>query len=326
MQDSYKCPAYAASFRCSHPRQDIIKSSCYLAYHAAESRPFLILFLAISTSPLRACLNDTAVNRPRMSFAIVMNPQRIPAPADGRNPAGKSIATEVAALAANGGGMAAGARHRTIQAVKKHGAADGDARNSRNSPPDLSGDARSVTRAVAASLLNPLSLGPRSRLEPAAYCVSKIPGGTSLRLAMVHDVLNERYLRHGNAWYARRNADARQIMADEPPAPSTVPSEKYLSAMDDLAVGLEQIGQYDEAIALMQKNSPCSAPRRMRRQPDPIRLSTPPNIANLKSTKSICNGSSPRKTSRRFSIISTQPGQSRHDHPASPAAQRPRRG
>jgi len=104
---------------------------------------------------------------------------------------------------------------------------------------------------MVAGCWNPLPLGSRSRLVPAAYRVPKIPGGTPLRLAMVHDILHERYLRHGPAWYARRNLDARKIIAAE--AAASPPSPAYLDALDDLAIGLEGTGQYDDAIATMRK-------------------------------------------------------------------------
>jgi len=105
-----------------------------------------------------------------------------------------------------------------------------------------------------ASEWNPLPLGSRTRLIPAPYRLPKIPGGTALRLAMVHDVLHERYLRHGSAWYTQRNADARKIMAEQTPHSGSAPSLRYLDALDDLAVGLERTGQSAEAISVLQKN------------------------------------------------------------------------
>jgi len=64
---------------------------------------------------------------------------------------------------------------------------------------------------------NPLPLSPRTQMVTAPYRLSKIPCGTALRMAMVHDVLHERYLRHGTAWYTQRNIDARKIIADNAP-------------------------------------------------------------------------------------------------------------
>ncbi len=109
---------------------------------------------------------------------------------------------------------------------------------------------------MVASAVNVLPLLSPTYLVPAPYRIPKIPGGTALRMAMVHDVLHERYLRHGTAWYTQRVADARKILAAE----SDPKSEKSLDAMDDLAVGLERIGQLDEAIAVMRKKAELVGP------------------------------------------------------------------
>jgi tetratricopeptide (TPR) repeat protein len=100
---------------------------------------------------------------------------------------------------------------------------------------------------VVAAIANPVGLH-RTTLLPDAYRVPKIPGGTPLRMAMVHDVLHERYLRHGTTWYQQRNKDAQKILDADPAG-----SEKYLNAMDDLAVGLERTEQLDQAINLLRK-------------------------------------------------------------------------
>jgi hypothetical protein len=106
---------------------------------------------------------------------------------------------------------------------------------------------------------------------PDAYRVPKVPGGTALRLAMVHDVLHERYLRHGTAWYRQRNRDARQFLASEP---ATQPvSDRYLDAMDDLAVGEEQVGEFSSAIELMRHELEVVGPL----PPLPDRTGTPPD-------------------------------------------------
>ena len=63
----------------------------------------------------------------------------------------------------------------------------------------LSGVAGGLIGWIAANLWDPVP--PESpQLVPAPYRISKYSGGTALRLAMVHDVLHERYLhmeRHG---------------------------------------------------------------------------------------------------------------------------------
>jgi hypothetical protein len=54
---------------------------------------------------------------------------------------------------------------------------------------------------------------------PMAYQIARIPGGTTLRLAMIHDVLHERYLRHGDAWNEEQIRQARLTLAAEQKTP-----------------------------------------------------------------------------------------------------------
>jgi hypothetical protein len=123
---------------------------------------------------------------------------------------------------------------------------------------------------------NPLPLRSRTQIVPAPYILPKIPGGTALRLAMVHDVLHERYLRHGSAWYTQRNTEARKIVAQEAPARDSAPSPQYLDALDDLAVGLEQTGQTNEAIRILKQKLLLVSPL-----PPPPAARTPYNSQNM---------------------------------------------
>jgi hypothetical protein len=68
----------------------------------------------------------------------------------------------------------------------------------------------------------------------------------SLRFAMVHDVLHERFARHGRDYYLERNRRVREELKDRKPDART------FALMDDLAVGLEFAGDHDEAIRLMR--------------------------------------------------------------------------
>jgi hypothetical protein len=111
-----------------------------------------------------------------------------------------------------------------------------------------------------ALFVNPLPLRPRTLVVPAAYIIPKIPRGTALRMAMVHDVLHERYLRHGRAWYLKRNEVAQKILDSETTRPSVLPSEKYLNAMDDLAIGLERTGRLDRAEAVLRQKLAIVSP------------------------------------------------------------------
>lgn len=72
-------------------------------------------------------------------------------------------------------------------------------------------------------------------------------GGVSFRFAMVHDVLHERFFKHGPSWYAARNEDVKkqlQLLADGDP--------NRWPLIDDLAVGLDRLNQPSDAIPLLR--------------------------------------------------------------------------
>ena len=84
---------------------------------------------------------------------------------------------------------------------------------------------------------------------PAPHIVPKYPGGTALALVMVDDVIHERFFRYGSEYYKARNELSRQaIQADAKIAAGKLPSPDTLQHMDDLAVGLDMIGEHEEAI------------------------------------------------------------------------------
>ncbi|HEV2949652.1 MAG TPA: hypothetical protein VGX70_19910, partial [Gemmataceae bacterium] len=85
---------------------------------------------------------------------------------------------------------------------------------------------------------------------PLPHHIAKNPGGVSLRFAMVNDVLTERFAKHGGAYYSERN---RQVRAElerikSHRKPGEKPSEQYFALLDDLAVGLEALGDFDSAV------------------------------------------------------------------------------
>jgi hypothetical protein len=67
------------------------------------------------------------------------------------------------------------------------------------------------------------------------------------RFAMVHDVIHERYPRHGAAFYRECERLARERLAVVHPDLGTA-----AAAIDDIAVGLDRQGKTDEAITLMR--------------------------------------------------------------------------
>jgi len=82
---------------------------------------------------------------------------------------------------------------------------------------------------------------------PFPHHVAPTADAASFRFAMVHDVIHERYPRHGAAYYAERERLARERIADLHPD-----SETAFALTDDIAVGLDRRGRTDEAIALMR--------------------------------------------------------------------------
>lgn len=91
------------------------------------------------------------------------------------------------------------------------------------------------------------------KVWPLPHQIPKDPGGISLRFAMVHDVLHERYARHGPAYYRERNRQARQEVEEmrAKGVPEKGPRDRYFALLDDLGVGLDSLGDHDEAAAVL---------------------------------------------------------------------------
>ncbi|MCA9058989.1 MAG: hypothetical protein KDA85_10835 [Planctomycetaceae bacterium] len=83
---------------------------------------------------------------------------------------------------------------------------------------------------------------------PMPHHVPRYAGGLSFRFAMAHDVLMQRFPRHGPRHYEERNlvsaAMLEQLGEDDPAA---------WPVMDDLAAGLERLHRSEEAVALMRR-------------------------------------------------------------------------
>ncbi len=90
--------------------------------------------------------------------------------------------------------------------------------------------------------------------EPAPYRVALMPDGTALRVAMVYDVVHQRFPRHGPAWseavVARSIARVEQTEARDPAALFEPAS---LEAFDDWGVALDRLGRADEAISVLRR-------------------------------------------------------------------------
>lgn len=83
---------------------------------------------------------------------------------------------------------------------------------------------------------------------PLPHHVPLFSGGLSLRFAMVHDVIHERFPKHGRVYYQERNRLTRQRLSTRAPAdPASFP------LADDLAAGLERLGKPGEAVVVMKE-------------------------------------------------------------------------
>jgi hypothetical protein len=89
---------------------------------------------------------------------------------------------------------------------------------------------------------------PEVRAFPLPHHVPRYEGGVSLRFAMAHDVIHERFPRHGEPYYRERNRLARQALAEK----RRQPDEAYFGLCDDLGAGLDYLRQDDEAVRVLR--------------------------------------------------------------------------
>jgi hypothetical protein len=96
-----------------------------------------------------------------------------------------------------------------------------------------------------------VNLFGRHELLPAPWLVPKQAGGSALRLAMIHDVLHERFYVHGEAWFRHRHAKAEHEL-------STYDAQKpkdarYFALLDDLAVDHDRWGKAVDGIPILRR-------------------------------------------------------------------------
>ncbi len=82
-----------------------------------------------------------------------------------------------------------------------------------------------------------------SRPTPYPHYAPKYAAGVSLRFAMVHDVIHERYPVRGPAYYRERDRIVREKLKRLPPN-----SQEAFDLTDDLGVGLDKLGRAGEAV------------------------------------------------------------------------------
>lgn len=107
-----------------------------------------------------------------------------------------------------------------------------------------------VEFAVALAFLSapPTSRFPfLARSSPPPHHTPEHAGGVSFRFAMAHDVIHERFPKHGLDHYRERDHLTRERLAGlAPDDPATFP------LADDLAVGLDRLGRSDEAAEVLR--------------------------------------------------------------------------
>jgi hypothetical protein len=105
---------------------------------------------------------------------------------------------------------------------------------------------------------------------PLPHHVPQYSGHVALRFAMVHDVIHERYPKHGRAYYEARTRATRARLAPlHPDNPATFPMA------DDLAAELELLGQPTEAVAVMRDKL---ARQKARDLPEPLLYTSYANL------------------------------------------------
>jgi hypothetical protein len=82
---------------------------------------------------------------------------------------------------------------------------------------------------------------------PLPHHVPKSPSAASFRFAMAHDVIHERYPKHGPAFYRERERKARERLKQIPPD-----SDEAFGLYDDIGVGLDRQGKPADAIPILR--------------------------------------------------------------------------
>ncbi|QEL14228.1 hypothetical protein [Limnoglobus roseus] len=84
--------------------------------------------------------------------------------------------------------------------------------------------------------------------SPMPHFVPKYDGGVSLRYAMVHDVIHERFPVRGPGYYRERDRQARERLKTLPPD-----SQEAFDLADDLGVGLDKLGRPADGVPILRE-------------------------------------------------------------------------
>ena len=99
---------------------------------------------------------------------------------------------------------------------------------------------------IAARLIGHPELQGKS--VPLPHHIPKSPDAVTFRFAMAHDVIHERYPKHGPAFYRVRERLARAKLATLP-----ADSDEAFALTDDIGTGLDRLGKPADAVPLMRR-------------------------------------------------------------------------
>jgi len=103
------------------------------------------------------------------------------------------------------------------------------------------------SKPVDRDLLVPTGYQDVAKDFPLPHHVPQYQGGLSFRFAMIHDVLHERFEKHGTDWYEHRNRLNQQRLES-----LAEHDRNRWPIIDDLAAGMDRTGQPGEAARLMR--------------------------------------------------------------------------
>src|SRR5260370_41311989 len=90
------------------------------------------------------------------------------------------------------------------------------------------------------------ALPHRVESVPLPHHVPKSPNAASFRFAMAHDVIHERYPKHGPEFYRERERKARERLKQIAPD-----SDEAFGLDDDIGAGLDRLGKPAHTLPLL---------------------------------------------------------------------------
>lgn len=96
-------------------------------------------------------------------------------------------------------------------------------------------------------------------LLPAPWLIPKNANGSALRMAMIHDVLHERFLVHGPAWFEHRHVKTARLLAEYDDG-TKAKDQRYFDLLDDYAVDFDRLGRPAEGVPILRSKLDLQQP------------------------------------------------------------------